>query len=224
MSKSGGLKGYEISLVEEFQKYPVRFVNHLWPDIILYKEQRMIMESVRDTVETYVPAANMMGKDFISGLIALWGFLVHPVARVITTSVKDDHLDVVWGEIGRFIQTCRVPLSARKGGHLILNHHDVTKVYRDKNAPDGWRKDTISYLKGMVSAKGEGLAGHHAPYTLLIGDEASGLDDQVHVQGQGWARRFLYIGNCNDCANFFYHAIKEGDILADNPERGVALV
>jgi len=39
---------------------PVKFVQMLWPHIVLYDKQRQIMESVRDVDETYVPAGNML--------------------------------------------------------------------------------------------------------------------------------------------------------------------
>lgn len=144
-------------------------------------------------------------------------FLLHPddhppsssEIRIVTTSVKDDHLRVLWGEIGRFVQTCKYPLEHKKGGPLIINHRDIRKVMRGEVCK-------ISYLRGMVSEKGEGLAGHHAPYTLIVGDEASGLDDLVYTQSDTWARRKLFIGNPNPCSNFFKRYSQEGDLKADS--------
>lgn len=128
--------------------------------------------------------------------------------RIITTSVKDDHLRVLWGEIGRFIQTSAYPLITKQGGNLLVNHHDIRWVNQDGEV------NPISYLRGMVSEQGEGMAGHHAAYTLAIIDEASGVDDNVYDQVRTWAKRILVIGNPNPCANFFYKAVKMGDIIA----------
>jgi hypothetical protein len=119
--------------------------------------------------------------------------------------VKDDHLRVLWGEIGRFISTSRVPLDVERGGILICNHRDIKKKVGNEVCD-------ISYLRGMVSGKGEGMAGHHAPHTLFIIDEASGVDDEVYEQGQGWMKRLLAIGNPNSCQNFFRRLVDAGDL------------
>lgn len=185
----------------------------------LYKEQREIVYSVRDSVETYAVAGNKLGKDFVTGFICLGAmlaprtFLGTPSAsnevRIVTTSVKGDHLRVLWGEIMRFVQTARYPLTADKGGPLVVNHWDIRKVVKGQVCP-------ISYLRGMVSEKGEGLAGHHAAHTLCVTDEASGVDNVVYSMQQGWAKRFLAIGNPNPCppGHYFFDAVAKGDLLA----------
>lgn len=179
----------------------------LWPEVKFYPKQVEVIYSVEHNDETFVPAGNMLGKDYVAGFIALSCFLRHPVARIITTSVKDDHLRVLWGEIGRFVQSSRHPLTIDKGGPLIFNHRDIRKMIRGQECK-------ISYLRGMVSEKGEGMAGHHAPYTLVIGDEASGLDNLVYTQADTWAKKKLMIGNPNmGCQNFFYDGVEAGDLL-----------
>lgn len=193
-------------LFQTWQKEPLAFQHALWPDVTFYDKQREVIHSVRDDNETFVVAGNMLGKDFVSGFIALWFFICHDVVRVITTSVKDDHLRVLWGEIGSFIQTSRLPLIREMGGPLIVNHRDIRKAIGSPRAKE------ISYLRGMVSSRGEGMAGHHAPHTLLIIDEASGVDDEVYTQGDTWARKKLIIGNPNPCANFFYKGVKAGSL------------
>jgi hypothetical protein len=199
---------------------PVQFLRLLWPDMRLYDRQEEIVYSVKYDSNTVVPAGNMLGKDFIAGRIAvaatvapgvmLWPedqFPYSTEVRIITTSVKDDHLRVLWGEIGRAIQECAIPLRKEDGGPLVANHRDIRK----------WRKgkeDKISYLRGMVSERGEGMAGHHAASTLLIIDEASGVDNHVFDQGDTWAKRKLIIGNCNPCppTQFFHKLSKGGDV------------
>lgn len=151
----------------------------------------------------------------MAGFIALRHFLCWPVSRVITTSVKDDHLRVLWGEIGRFILESTVPLTADKGGPLVVNHRDIRKLII---GPDGRPTSDlcpISYLRGMVSERGEGMAGHHAPHTLGIGDESSGIDDTVYTQMGTWAASMLFIGNPNPPGatnRFFYEQVRAGDL------------
>ncbi len=188
--------------------HPLTLGSLLWPKVTFYDKQVQVIDSVWRNKETIVPAGNKLGKDFVAGFIALTFFLLHEEVRIVTTSVKDDHLRVLWGEIGRFIQDSEVPLLRDKGGPIIYNHRDIRKVSMATG-----QEDKISYLRGMVSERGEGMAGHHAAATLLIIDEASGVDDVVYTQGGTWAGRVLAIGNPNPCQNFFKRLVKAGDLV-----------
>lgn len=195
---------------------PFKLARVLWPDVYFYREQRQIIESVCQDDETFVTAGNKLGKDFIAAFIALYFFLSRHPVRVITTSTKDEHLDVLWGELGRFIQTSKFPLDSKKGGPLIVNHHEITKVVSGQRCP-------ISYMKGMVASNDsiQSFQGHHVtptpgtpesfdglPRTLVIGDEATSLKDNVYKMVRPWASRQLYIGNPWPTENFFKRAIK----------------
>jgi hypothetical protein len=184
---------------------PREFKNVFWPDVAFYSKQLEIIESVRANDCTVVHAAMGMGKDFVAGFIALWFFLAHHPVRIVTTSVKEDHLRILWGEILRFIDTAAVPLKVDKGGPLIVKEKELRKTV------DGL-VCKISYVRGMVSKKGEGMAGHHAPHTLFIGDEASGIDDATVDPVEGWAKKQLLFGNPNPCNNFFRRYCREGDL------------
>lgn len=207
-------------------KVPARSPRELaykfWPDGFtqidgsprwFYDKQWEIVDSVWNNDETIVVAGNMLGKDFVAGFICLAYFLLHhgPTVRVVTTSVRDDHLRVLWGEIGRFIQSCKYPLTHDKGGPLVMNHRDIKKIVNGKVCP-------ISYLRGMVSEKGEGMAGHHADYTLFVGDEASGLENIVNEQADGWTSKKLLFGNPNQCSNFFKEKVEEWDSKGNVPD------
>lgn len=213
---------------------PLTYQKLMWPDVRFYDKERDVIMSVRDADCTVVPAGNMLGKDYVAGYISLSFFMApylyfsqeyvrevesrrnadnpspHTV-RVVTTSVKDDHLRVLWGEIGRFVQTCKYDLRAQRGGMLIPQHRNILKLAEPVAER---RRCDISYLRGMVSERGEGLAGHHAAYTLIVGDEASGLDEMVFTQADTWAKRALYIGNPNPCQNMFRRWVREGDLVA----------
>jgi hypothetical protein len=185
---------------------PLELADVLWPDVYFYKQQQEMIYSVETTPETVVVAGNMLGKDYVAGFVCVNSFLRHREARIVTTSVKDDHLRVLWGEIGRFIETAKYPLRSDKGGPLVIKHRDIGKIVNGKQCK-------ISYLRGMVSERGEGMAGHHAAYTLAVIDEASGVDDIVYTQLDTWAKRKLIFGNPNPTGNFFRRMVKEGDIL-----------
>ncbi len=227
------LAGYDPRLIRRLRD-PRRFFRCLHPGQRMYDRQWEVIYSVRDSVETFCVAGNMLGKDYLAGYLCE-SFVLCPqmyfpddyvrevesrrsplnpnphTVRIVTTSVKDDHLRVLWGEVGRFLDTARAdtplgPVKYKDGGPLVVNHRDVRKYVRGKLCP-------ISYLRGMVSERGEGMAGHHAAYTLVVGDEASGLDDLVYTQAATWAKRALYIGNPNPCTSFFKRCVKEGNVV-----------
>lgn len=201
-------------MVEELRR-PLKFANWLWPDVRFYKQQRLIIESVEHNDETFVAAGNMLGKDFVAAFISLWFFLSRHPCRVVTTSADNAQLEkVLWGEIRRFIQTARYPLDHLKGGPLVINHQHIRKVVAGQVCG-------LSYLIGRVAAKGEGMLGHHlprgpegAPRTLMVIDEASGVDDMTYERSDTWSHRKLVIGNPFPCQNFFFKSIKGGDIVA----------
>jgi phage terminase large subunit len=186
---------------------PLEFAKILWPHLTFYDKQCEVIRSLMDNDETFVVAGNMLGKDFVAGFLAVWFFLAHHPVRVLTTSVKEDHLRVLWGEINQFLQTSRVPLTVKEGGPLLVKHREIRKIVKGKVCP-------ISYLRGCVSAKGEGMAGHHAAHTLVVIDEASGVDDQVYHFSDTWAKRKLIFGNPHPCSNFFFRGVEEGDVQA----------
>lgn len=209
----------DVKTAKRMRDDPLFFGKVLWPHVNFFKEQREIILSVRDNDETFVPAANMMGKDFTAGFVCLWFFLTHHPVRIITTSVKDDHLRVLWGEIGRFVQTAAHPLDMRRGGLVIVNHREIRKLVPTGEMVKGKpvrRRCDLSYMLGMVSEKGEGMAGHHAKHTLCVIDEASGVDDLVYTQQATWSKRLLAFGNCNPCppTHWFQKNIKMGDQIA----------
>lgn len=206
------------SLQGIWQREPLLFRDAFWPWVKFHEKQVEEIYSVRDNIETYVQAGNMLGKDFVAGFIVWWFFVCHyqldrreSHVRVITTSVKDEHLDVLWAEITKFGSSSQVPLLNGLGGPFTLTHHELRHSSEKELG-----NNPINYVKGMVSSpdKKEGLQGHHARHSLLIVDEASGVQDWVYEMGQGWMKKLLCFGNPNPCANFFYRNCKQGDLLA----------
>lgn len=222
---------------------PLEFASMFWPDIRFYTKQKEILYSVRDDEETFVPAGNMLGKDFVTGFVVLWFFLSRHPVRIVTTSADHAQLQsVLWGEIRRFLSTSRAPLDASKGGPILVNHLHLRKVIgRDlaaggmslatPSAAQGNGKSTdkticgLSYCIGRVAAKGEGMLGHHIadqgdgiPRTLFVADEASGVEDEAYERADTWARRKLIIGNCYQGppgCTFFKKGCQEGNKFAE---------
>lgn len=201
---------------------PLKFAAEFWPDVTFYKEQQEIIYSVADNVETFVPAGNMLGKDFVAGFICLWFFLSRNPCKIVATSVKEKHLNVLWGEIDKFIRSSKHPLDHERGGPLIFNKQAITKVVKG-------RVQTDSYIMKLVAndQSAESFQGHHVtpepgqpiddiPRNLFICDEASGVPDVYYKMAKTWAKRTYVFGNTWTCNNFFYRAV-EGNPETKDP-------
>jgi hypothetical protein len=198
---------------------PLIFAKTFWPEVQFYDRQKELMYSLKDNDETICVAGNMLGKDFTAGFLVLWFFLSRNPCRIVTTSVDATQLEsVLWGEIKRFIDTSThkdVPgvrgiLNSTEGGPILVNHLHLRKIVDGKVCP-------ISYVRGRVAAQGEGMLGHHVaqtgdgiPRTLMVADEASGVDDTSWEVSSSWANRKFAIGNPYPTTNFFYRGWKEG--------------
>ena len=196
---------------------PLKFVNTLWPHITLYDKQRQIMYSVAENDETFVPAGNALGKDFVGGLTVLYFFLSRHPCRVVTTSVDATQLNaVLWGEIRRFLQTSVYPLTTLQGGNILVNDLHLRKVVNGEVCG-------LSYVLGRVAnMTGEGMLGHHIAKTgdgikrtLAVADEASGVPHVYYEKFDTWADSKLVIGNPFPCSNFFKRAVKGDPVTGD---------
>lgn len=198
-----------------------------WPDVYFYRKQRYVIDAVFDETseasadEVVVPGANEAGKDFVLGFICNTFFITRHPCRVVTTSAGEDHLAVLWGEIGRFIDKAKHPLNVKQGGPLLVNDLHIRKLVDGKVC-------RISYIKGMVAndENVEKMQGHHAtpddpndardgiPRTLFACDESSGVRNVYKRMADGWAKKQVIVGNCWECTGntgkFFHDAI-EGD-------------
>lgn len=211
---------------------PIELGMLMWPDDKWASFQRKLIYSTWNNVETVVKAGNKLGKDYVGGFIAPVAFLTRHPCRIVTTSAKDQHLRVLWGEIGERIRRSKVPLDVKKGGPLIINHHDIRKLVDGERCP-------LSYLTGMVAGSDSiaSMQGHHIALTgdgiwrtMFMCDEASSVNHEYYRMARSWFNRAYIFGNPWPCNNFFYHAFKGqpgtpdkgGDILRDpaRPERG----
>lgn len=196
----------------------------LWPREYVYAKQRDMFRSVEFDDETFVVAGNELGKDWSAARIVLCFFLTRHPCRIVTTSAKDQHLMVLWGEIGNAINTASRPLLADDGGPLVLNHQHLRRV-----GPSG-DPCRLSYCVGMVAGPNTeaALQGHHVASvgpgagieccgeyvqhrqarTMFVADEASSVPHGYYAMIDTWAKRKLIFGNPWPCDNFFKHAVE----------------
>lgn len=200
------------------QTNPHRLAKLLWPDVYFYQQQREIIDSVWYNDETIVPAGNMLGKDFVAGRIVILFFLTRRPCRIVNTSAKDDHLRVLWGEIGEGINNSRIPLTTDKGGPLIVTHREIRKVYKGTVCPKSYVRGMVAGTDSIASMQGHHIAntGDGIPKTLFMSDESSSVEDEYFRMARTWANRMLLFGNPWQCSNYFFRAV-EGDVATNDP-------
>lgn len=209
---------------------PIAFGRIMWPDVKFYDKQVQVIESVVEDDMTVVPAGNMLGKDFIAGYIIVWFFCSRSPCRIITTSAKDDHLRVLWGEINNFIQSSKYPLTVDKGGPLVVHHREILRRLPDGSVcPKSYVRGMVASLDTIASMQGHHVAdvGDGVPRTLFVSDESSSVPDEYWTMARTWAKRALILGNPWPCANFFFQAVrgnpatgdKGGDLFSDDGKR-----
>jgi len=194
---------------------PLAVAAWYWPQVHFYAEQRRIIESVWNDAETVVAAGNKLGKDFVAAFVVLAFFLTRTPCRIVTTSAKDDHLAVLWGEMNWFLNNSVYPLRREQGGPLLVYHREMRKLTGRHGLVC-----PISYVRGMVASDQAiaAMGGHHAdpkvpdgqPHTLFVADEASSVPDDYYKIVSPWAKRMLIIGNPWPCENFFRKAVRKG--------------
>jgi hypothetical protein len=194
---------------------PVKFCQLCWPDLSLYDKQAEILYSLRDDHQTFVHAANEVGKDFIAGIATIWFFASRQPARVVTSSSGETQLkSVLWSEINQRLRTSRVPFPFR------INTMEVKRTVDAEGT-----LDPLSYIIGHVTNVVENFQGHHLPHdkprTLYIADEASGIGDPFFDAAESWFHRALVIGNPLNNTNFFYKNCKKGNVEGVKGQKGL---
>lgn len=209
---------------------PIEFGKLCWPHVGFYREQKEIIYSVRNNDETYVPAGNMLGKDFVAAFIVIWFFVSRHPCKILTTSVTESHLDVLWGEIDKFVRTSKWPLDARRGGPLMIQKTQMRKVVKGRVHEDCYAIRRVANDQSIASFQGHhvtpdpGQPIDNLARNLFVADEASGVPDAYYQMASIWAKRVFIFGNPWPCMNFFYRAVKGtpgtddvgGDLKAPN--------
>ena len=89
------------AVLQEALNDPVKFTSLCWPDIkLLMKSKKRFCIAYASNIETFVHAANEVGKDFIAGLACVWFFASRTPCRIVTSSSGETQLkSILWGEI-----------------------------------------------------------------------------------------------------------------------------
>lgn len=169
--------------------------------VSLESYQKRILKAVCEFERVSVAACHDVGKTFLAARIVLWFGSVFPHSKIITTAPTFTQVkSLLWSEIRAGFESSKYPL----GGQMLQTE---------------WQIDADWFALGLTSkseasgGKGQGLAssfqGFHAPYILVVFDEATGISPSIWKQVEGILTsgfiRFLCIGNPTSKVSPFFN-------------------
>lgn len=174
-----------IAIRDRSRREPSWWVKHilgqsLWPI------QKQILNSIRDNPRTAVAACHAIGKSFITACAVTHFLQSYKNSVVILTAPTWRQVEqVVWREICRVYAESVVELPGRP---LQTPRWDI-----DREKYPKW------YALGASARDNEKFAGFHAPYILVVVDEASGVPNEIFdairgLMSTGYVR-LLMLGN-----------------------------
>lgn len=154
----------------------------------MWSKQREIARAVsRPRSKVAVPSCNASGKTWLAARIAAAFYEAYTPGtpciqcdptgtkggcrgcKVITTSSKEEHLrDNLWGELRTVRTKCAERGRPLPGRYL---EGDLRIVESESN----------HFITGQSANTSEGMQGYHAAHKLIIGDEATSVDEEVKL-------------------------------------------
>lgn len=148
--------------------------------IEFHHKQEEIALSVVHNHDTAVAAGHGTGKSLQVAVLALWWIDVHPIgtAYVATTAPSRDQIsEVVFREMKKWYGIWQDRYEKQLVDHFLpgrMGEDDTWKVER------GGRLTTVAKGRKPPDNKaGDAFQGIHATYVLAIGDEATGLSEEI---------------------------------------------
>jgi phage terminase large subunit len=167
---------------EQARKNPDWWVEQIF-QCTLWRLQKEIIQAVAGHPRTTVRSCTGSGKTYLAAHIVLWFLANYMPGQVLTTAPTFRQVEsVLWKEIASaYIKT---KFEKGFGGSLKATRLDMK---------EDW------FALGLSTDEPERFQGFHSPNMLVVGDEASGLDEKVYTAietplSTGFAR-LLLIGN-----------------------------
>jgi len=153
----------------------------------LWSKQAQIFSDLFEHRRVAVRSGHGLGKSFLGANIVL-AFIYHfKNSKVITTAPTWRQVEgILWSEVRKLYHNARIPL----GGELLQ-----TQLKLD----DDW------FAIGLSTNQPDRFQGWHAPYLLLLIDEASGVSDEIYDAAISCKPTHIFvIGNPLRKSGFFY--------------------
>lgn len=172
----------------------------------LTDDQKLIAESIVKNRFTAVKSCNGVGKSRTASRIAAWWIDSHPLgeAFVVTTAPTRSQVhNVLWRYIGQLHRQLDLP------GYITGD--DDWKLGHDGSSPE-----PIAIGRKPADNSPADLSGVHAPFVLVILDEAGGVPESLYHVLASLATnrnsRTLAIGNPDDPSSHFKKVCEPGSV------------
>lgn len=168
---------------------PVWFILNVLRVGLLTPQQKLVCRSLRLHRRTAVPAGNGVGKTFLAACLVLWFLYCFDNSKILTTAPTWFQVEnLLWREI----RTIRATSILSTSGAANLT---------SLNLGNEW------FAIGLSTNDPTRFQGIHAPFVLIVFDEATGVAGNIWEAAEGVAvgnnDRFLAIGNPTDPASRF---------------------
>lgn len=164
----------------------------------VWSKQREIMESVRDHRKTAVRSCHGAGKSHVASLVVSWWLDSHPPgeAFVVTTAPTTAQVRaILWRYIRRMHKSAKLPGRVNQVEWLI-------------------DEELVAFGRKPADADESAFQGIHAPYVLVVLDEACGIPESLWIGAEaittGPYCRILAIGNPDNSATQFFKVSQPG--------------
>lgn len=178
-------------ILSRFRTDPIFHIEKIQGVTTLLSFQKKVIESVAKNERTAVRSAHNLGKTFTAAKLVLWFTSVHPGSKIISSAPTSNQVKrLLWSEIRAGYVRSKYPL----GGEMLLTEWKIA---------EDWFALGFTARAEKTEGEGQGKAssfqGFHAPYVLVIFDEATGIPGIIWKQVEGLLTsgfvRFLALGN-----------------------------
>lgn len=192
-------------IVDELKRDPVAHIERAQGVGTLEDYQAEICRAIAEYPRVSIAACHDVGKTWTMAKIVLWFGSMYEGSKIITTAPTHNQVKrLLWSEIRSGYEKSKIPL----GGVMLTTEW---KISSDWFALGFTSKPEASGGEGQGTASG--FQGFHAPYVLIIFDEATGISASIWKQVEGMLTsgfvRFVAIGNPTSKGTPFFRTFSQ---------------
>lgn len=195
--------------LKKWQEDPARFFTDVLGIDSLESYQSDILSNISRYDRVAISACHDVGKSWTLARVVLWFVTCFPYSKVITTAPTFNQVkNILWSEIRSAYSRSKFPL----GGKMNQTEWQVTQE-GDWFALGFTPRNELSGESGQGSQSS--FQGFHAPYILIVFDEATGIPHPIWTMTEGMLTsgnvKFVAIGNPTSRNSEFYKCFSSPD-------------
>lgn len=192
-------------LVSRLQVDPIYHIEKIQGVTTLEKYQKRVIKTIAENQFTAVAACHDVGKTWTLAKIVLWFASTFKGSKVITTAPTWLQIEMLlWSEIRSGYAKSKVPL----GGRMLNTEWKIDDDWFALGMSSREDADNSGGGQGTTS----GFQGFHAPYILIVFDEATGVPPKRWLQAHGMLTsanvKMVAVGNPTTKNSDFYQCFQ----------------